>query len=101
MCGGRCGRDCQSGEGSGLDQVIQVAGALLILVAFALGQMGRLPADSLAYLLLNAVGSAVLAVLAALDSHWGFLLLNGTWAIVSVLGLVRNLTGSSVGNVGR
>ncbi|HEU4393735.1 MAG TPA: hypothetical protein VFR04_08900 [Solirubrobacterales bacterium] len=40
------------------------------------------------YLALNLVGSAILAVLAATSSQWGFLLLEGVWAIVSAWGLV-------------
>ena len=53
-----------------MDQVIQIVGALMILAGFAGAQLGRLRVDSLAYLLLNLVGSAVLAYL-ALEEHSG------------------------------
>jgi hypothetical protein len=68
-------------------QVLQVAGALLILGAFVLAQLGRLRTSAVAYLWPNLVGSAILAVLAALGSNWGFLLLEGAWAIVSAWSL--------------
>jgi hypothetical protein len=68
--------------------VVQVLGALMILVAFALAQWGVLDQKSRRYLVLNIVGSAVLAVDAALGQQWGFLLLEGVWAIVSVASLV-------------
>ncbi len=74
-----------------IDQVVQVGGALLILAAFILAQMGRLETDSLPYLGLNLVGSTILAIDAWIGAEWGFLLLEGVWAIVSAGGLVRVL----------
>ena len=72
-----------------MDQVVQVAGALLILVAFAAAQFGKLDVESQAYLWLNLVGSAILAVLAFVEEQWGFLLLETVWAIVSAYSLSR------------
>jgi hypothetical protein len=72
-----------------MDQIIQVAGSLLILSAFALTQWGLLNPKTFTYLVLNTVGSAVLAVEAALGQQWGFLLLEGVWAIVSLAGLIQ------------
>ena len=70
-------------------QLIQLAGSLLVLAGFALSQWGVLDPKSRRYLALNAVGSAILAV-DALETHqWGFLLLEGVWAVVSTVGLIR------------
>lgn len=74
-----------------MEQVIQIAGAILILVAFIAAQRERMSPRSIAYLVLNLVGSAILAVLALLDSDWGFLLLEGVWAAVSAFGLAERL----------
>jgi hypothetical protein len=74
-----------------VDQVVQVVGALLILVAFGAVQFERMRPDSRVYLVLNLVGSAILAVLALVGSQWGFLLLEGVWAAVSAWGLVAAL----------
>lgn len=70
-----------------MDQVIQIVGALLILAAFAAVQFDRMRPDSRLYLALNLGGSAILAVLAVLASQWGFVLLEGVWAVVSAWGL--------------
>lgn len=83
-----------------MGQVIQVAGALLILLAFAALQMGRMPADSRTYLVLNLVGSAVLAALALHEEQWGFLLLETVWAAVSAWSLVRIARGLPVAGMG-
>lgn len=74
-----------------MDQLIQVVGALLILAAFAAVQFERMRPDSRVYLALNLVGSLILAVLAWVESQWGFLLLESVWAIVSAWGLAAAL----------
>ena len=79
-----------------MDQVIQVIGALLILAGFAAAQFGWLRVDSRAYLVLNLLGSLVLAYLAWEERQWGFLLLESVWAAVSLWSLVRVLRGLPV-----
>jgi hypothetical protein len=75
-----------------MDQVVQIIGALLILSGYAANQFGLLDARSVTYLVLNTAGSAILAVLGYHERQWGFFLLEGVWAIVSVWGLYRYLT---------
>lgn len=72
-----------------MDQLVQVVGALLILSAFAAAQFGVMDPRSRIYLVLNLVGSAVLAVLAWEERQWGFLLLESVWAAVSLWGLTQ------------
>lgn len=74
---------------------VQIGGSLLILAPFVLAQLGRLTPVSVAYLILNLVGSVVLAVDAALGHQWGFLLLEGVWAAVSTLSLIRRGGGNT------
>jgi hypothetical protein len=76
-----------------MDQVVQVAGALMILAAFAALQLGRISAVSRGYLVLNLVGSVILAVLALHEEQWGFVLLETVWAIVSAWSLIQVLRG--------
>jgi len=70
-------------------QVVQVLGSLLILIPFGLAQLGRVESQSRSYQLLNLAGSATLAADAVATRQWGFLLLEGAWAVMSLAGLIR------------
>jgi len=76
-----------------LDQLVQVIGALCILAAFAAAQFRMLDQSSYTYLILNLVGSVILAVLAWFEQQWGFLLLEFVWALVSAWGILARLRG--------
>jgi len=80
-----------AGYARSMDQIVQIVGALMILAAFAAAQFQYLDQDSISYLVLNLIGSAILAVLALHEEQWGFVLLETVWAIVSAWSLVRAL----------
>ncbi|GAA4218546.1 CBU_0592 family membrane protein [Actinocatenispora rupis] len=69
-------------------EILQIVGAVLVLTGFFGTQIGVVDAKSLAYLVVNALGSGVLAVLALLGREWGFLLLEGVWCVVAAVSLV-------------
>ena len=70
-----------------ISSILQIFGALLILTPFALAQFRLLGQHSWSYLLPNVAGSALLCALARVDAQWGFVLLEGVWALVSLWGL--------------
>ena len=76
-----------------IGQGIQLFGALLVLAGFAGSQLGWFDVKSPRYLLINAVGSGILAVIAIIDMEWGFILLESVWTVVSVIGLITILNG--------
>jgi len=76
-------------EGLVVYDTVQILGSLLILAAFVAALAKRLDQSSYLYLGANAIGSTALAVEAAISSEWGFLLLEGSWAAVSLFSLVR------------
>lgn len=72
-----------------VNQVLSVLGSLLILGAYFALQRGRLRAEQRSYSALNFVGAAVLAYVAVMERQVGFILLEGTWALLSVPGMLR------------
>ena len=77
-------------------QVISVLGALAILAAFAANLFGWIQPSNLWYSVANFLGAAVLTVVAVIDQQLGFLLLEGTWALVSLWGIFSALRGRRV-----
>jgi hypothetical protein len=77
-----------------VETLVQILGALLILLAFVTSQWGVLRPDAPAYLALNLAGAGILTVDAWLGRQWGFFLLESVWAVVSLAGLARVLRAS-------
>ena len=74
-------------------QLISIAGAIMVLGAFAALQFRRLDPESLPYLVLNVLGSALLALAAGLEGLWAFVTLNTVWGLVSLRSFVLALRG--------
>lgn len=74
-----------------MDQIVQIIGAVLVLVAFLLAQFDVLDPGSYRYLIPNAVGSTAMAITAIITGDWGFVFLEGVWAIVSYVGIVNRI----------
>ncbi len=78
-------------------QVISVLGALAILAAYTANHLRFIGPSNLSYSVLNFVGSAVLTVIAVVEVQWGFILLEGVWALVSLWGMIAILRGGDPG----
>lgn len=72
-------------------QIISLIGAMLILAAFALQQMGHWKSNDALYLWANLLGSSTLTVIAWIEQQWGFLLMESVWALVSTWSLFKLL----------
>ena len=79
-----------------MSQVVQIVGALAILAAFAAAQLRIVDVRSWSYLWLNLTGDSLHADDAWHESQWGFLLLEGVWAVVSAAGIVGRARGGEV-----
>ena len=79
-----------------MSEVLQWTAAVVVLAAFALSQRGIWPVSSYPYLWLNFLGGAGLSAAAALSHQWGFVLLEGVWALVAAWGISTRLQGREV-----
>jgi len=76
-------------------QIVGFVGALLILFAYVAHQWRRIDPDAPLYNLLNAVGAGILTYVAFHPFQTGFVVLEGTWTVVSVLALAKSLRQSA------
>jgi uncharacterized membrane protein len=72
-----------------LAQSASIVGAVLILVAYAAHQTGRLGRESTAYHLINALGGVLLLAVAINAVQIGFIVLESVWIAISLWALRR------------
>ncbi len=75
-----------------LATTIGFAGVVLMLLAFLLNLVKRMPADGYPYTSLNFVGASLACYSSWLISFMPFVVLEGVWAIAAAAALVRRAT---------
>lgn len=70
-------------------QILSLVGAVLVLGAFALLNAGKLGPAQRTYVFMNFVGASLLTWVAIEDRRVGFILLESSWALLSLLPLLR------------
>jgi len=68
---------------------IGFVGVFLILLAYILNVFEKLNQNSLAFILLNLCGASLACLAAILMNYLPFIILEGVWAIVSLITLIR------------
>ena len=64
-------------------------GMLMVLAAFAAETRGIVSSRSFNYLLLMAIGEALLTVRAYVTGEWPFAVLGGIWAVFAVYSIIQ------------
>ena len=72
-----------------IGQAVSLLGAAMILAAFGAQQAGKLAPGAVAYLALNLVGSLILTYFAVEARNLGLIVLEGSWAAISAVSLLR------------
>ena len=64
-------------------------GVFQILLAFALNVLNKLDKSHLIYILLNLIGGTLACLASILMKYVPFIVLEGVWALVSLVALIR------------
>ncbi|MEQ9397602.1 MAG: hypothetical protein RJQ04_00395 [Longimicrobiales bacterium] len=70
-------------------QIFSIVGAVLILLAYGLNQRRVMGPDDRRYNVMNLVGAALLTWEAVVNGQAGFILVEGTWVVMSAIPLLR------------
>lgn len=73
----------------GLTDALGIVGVLMILVAYAGGQVGRLPATQAPALVMNFIGALLILSSMVHAFNLSAMLMEGAWAVVAAFGLGR------------
>jgi hypothetical protein len=79
-----------------IEQLISFVAAIVILVAYALQQNGKLDANGLTYISLNLVSGIILGIVAMRARQLGLTVLEYAWAGISAVSLIRVLRAKRV-----
>ncbi len=71
------------------NDIIGTIGVGLILMAFSLSTARLIESNGKLYYVLNIVGAAVACYASFLLDYWPFVILEGTWTLVSIYGLMK------------
>lgn len=67
------------------------AGVVLIVIAYLLLQLNKLPSSAPAYSLLNALGAFLVMVSLVFDFNLSAFLMEAFWFLISLYGLLRSV----------
>jgi hypothetical protein len=74
-------------------EIMGSLGVAILLIAFVLNMLKIIGTESLTYLLLNFIGAGIACFASYLIPYFPFVILEGVWAVVSLVSLVRFLRG--------
>lgn len=72
-----------------INDYIGFAGVLILLVAFLLNLLGKISKDQLPYILMNVTGAGLACLASWLINYIPFILLEGSWMLVSLFALLQ------------
>lgn len=73
------------------NDIIGIVGVGLILLAYFMNIFSLIPKEGKLFFLMNILGAGLACYASVLIQYWPFVILEGVWTAVSVMGLFRSL----------
>ena len=73
------------------NDLIGTIGIALILIAYFLNTERLIPVNGKLFYVLNTIGAALACYASFLINYWPFVILEGTWTLISIYGLMRTM----------
>jgi hypothetical protein len=73
------------------NDIIGLIGVALILVAYFLNTETLITVNGKLFYVMNTIGAVLACYASYLISYWPFVILEGTWTLVSIYGLMRTM----------
>ncbi len=73
------------------NDIIGSIGVGLILIAYFLNTESLIEKNGKLYFVLNCIGAGLACYASLLINYWPFVILEGTWVLVSIYGLMKSM----------
>ncbi len=73
------------------NDIIGIIGVGLILLAYFLNIFSFIPKEGKLFFLMNILGAGLACYASVLIHYWPFVILEGVWTLVSVIGLIKKV----------
>ena len=74
-----------------VSDLVGFVGVFITLLAYFLIIFDFIPKEGVLFYMMNIVGAALACYASILIRYWPFVLLEGTWTIISLIGLIKLL----------
>jgi len=72
-----------------INDLLGFTGVAILLAAYLLNLLGKISKNGLLYILMNAAGGGLACLASYLINYLPFVILEGTWMLVSIIALVK------------
>lgn len=73
------------------DDIIGAVGVGITLIAYFLSVFSLIQKDGILFYWLNIIGSGIACYASVRIQFWPFIILEGTWVIISIIGLLKSI----------